>query len=251
MHQDPVLSRVKLIAEPWDVGPGGYRVGGFPPRWSEWNDHYRDTMRDFWRAQTTAAAFATRLTGSSDLYGTPGRSPTASVDFITAHDGFTLADLVSYEHKHNEANLEENHDGNNDNRSWNCGAEGPTRDPRIRALRAQQQRNMLATLLLSQGIPMLVAGDERGRTQGGNNNAWCQDNEVSWLDWDETEAASELAPSRGGCLRSARATRCSGAPASSTAAPPSRCSRTRGGSVPTAGRWPSATGTSCDTSASS
>ena len=193
VHQDPVLSRVKLIAEPWDVGPGGYRVGGFPPRWSEWNDHYRDTMRDFWRAQTTAAAFATRLTGSSDLYGTAGRSPTASVDFITAHDGFTLADLVSYEHKHNEANLEENRDGNNDNRSWNCGAEGPTRDPSIRALRAQQQRNMLATLLLSQGIPMLVAGDERGRTQGGNNNAWCQDNEVSWLDWDETEAASELA----------------------------------------------------------
>ena len=150
-----MLSRVKLIAEPWDVGPGGYRVGGFPPRWSEWNDHYRDTMRDFWRGQTSAAAFATRLTGSSDLYGTPGRSPTASVDFITAHDGFTLADLVSYEHKHNEANLEENRDGNNDNRSWNCGVEGPTDDPEILALRARQQRNMLATLLLSQGVPML------------------------------------------------------------------------------------------------
>ena len=193
VHQDPVLSRVKLIAEPWDVGPGGYRVGSFPPGWSEWNDHYRDTMRDFWRAETNAAAFARRLTSSSDLYGSAGRSPTASVDFITAHDGFTLADLVSYEQKHNEANLEENRDGNNDNRSWNCGVEGPTRDSKILALRARQQRNMLATLLLSQGVPMLVAGDERGRTQGGNNNAWCQDNEVSWLNWDDNEAGDELA----------------------------------------------------------
>jgi isoamylase len=192
VHQDPVLAGVKLIAEPWDIGPGGYRVGGFPPGWSEWNDHYRDTMRDFWRGQASSAAFATRLTGSSDLYGTNGRSPTASVDFITAHDGFTLADLVSYEQKHNEANQEENRDGNNDNRSWNCGVEGPTDDPEILELRARQQRNLLATLLLSQGMPMLVAGDERGRTQHGNNNAWCQDNEVSWLDWAETEAGGRL-----------------------------------------------------------
>ena len=193
IHQDPVLSRVKLIAEPWDVGPGGYHVGGFPPGWSEWNDHYRDTMRDFWRGHTNAAAFATRFTGSSDLYGSPGRSPTASVDFITAHDGFTLADLVTYEHKHNEANLEGNRDGNNDNRSWNCGVEGPTDDPEIRARRARQQRNMLATLLLSRGVPMLVAGDERGRTQLGNNNAWCQDNEVSWIDWSASETGEMLA----------------------------------------------------------
>jgi glycogen operon protein len=184
IHQDPVLSQVKLIAEPWDLGSGGYQVGGFPPCWSEWNDAYRDTMRDFWRAQTNAAAFAGRFTGSRDLFREAGRAPWASTNFITAHDGFTLRDLVSYNGKHNEANLEDNHDGRDDNRSWNCGAEGPTDAPEVNALRELQQRNFLATLLLSHGTPMLLAGDERGRSQGGNNNAWCQDNETSWLDWE-------------------------------------------------------------------
>ncbi len=183
VHQDPVLSRVKLIAEPWDLGPGGYQVGGFPPPWTEWNDGYRDTMRDFWRAQTNAAAFARRFTGSSDLFWQTGRTPATSVNFVTAHDGFTLADLVSYNEKHNAENLEDNRDGRDDNRSWNCGVEGPTDDPEVNALRALQQRNLLTTLLLSQGTPMLLGGDERGRTQGGNNNAWCQDNETSWFDW--------------------------------------------------------------------
>ncbi len=183
IHQDPVLSKVKLIAEPWDLGSGGYQVGGFPPGWSEWNDAYRDTMRDFWRGETNAAAFAGRFTGSRDLFRDAGRSPWASTNFITAHDGFTLADLVAYNDKHNEANLEDNHDGRDDNRSWNCGAEGPTDDPEVNALRALQQRNFLATLLLSQGTPMLLGGDERGRSQGGNNNAWCQENETSWFDW--------------------------------------------------------------------
>jgi glycogen operon protein len=182
IHQDPVLSRVKLIAEPWDVGPGGYQVGNFPVLWSEWNGIYRDSMRDFWRGETPLREFATRLTGSADLYG-DGRRPFASINFITAHDGFTMRDLVSYDDKHNEANLEDNRDGADDNRSWNCGVEGPTDDPEVCALRARQQRNLLATLLLSQGVPMLVGGDELGRTQGGNNNAWCQDNEISWLDW--------------------------------------------------------------------
>ncbi len=184
IHQDPVLSEVKLIAEPWDLGSGGYQVGGFPPGWSEWNDAYRDTLRDFWRAHTNAAAFAGRFTGSRDLFREAGRTPWASTNFVTAHDGFTLADLVSYNSKHNEANLEDNHDGRDDNRSWNCGVEGPTDDPEVNALRAVQQRNFLATLLLSQGTPMLLGGDERGRTQGGNNNAWCQDNETSWFDWE-------------------------------------------------------------------
>src|SRR4029453_988451 len=191
IHQDPVLSQVKLIAEPWDVGPGGYQVGNFPVLWSEWNGIYRDVMRDFWRGQASVADFASRLTGSSDLYEDDGRHPVASINFITAHDGFTLRDLVSYNSKHNEANKEGNRDGTDDNRSWNCGVEGPTDDPEGLALRARQQRNFLATLLLSQGTPMLLGGDEFGRTQGGNNNGWCQDNEVSWFDWSLLETNSE------------------------------------------------------------
>jgi len=183
IHQDPVLSQVKLIAEPWDVGPGGYQVGNFPVLWAEWNGIYRDTMRDFWRAQANVAEFASRFTGSSDLYQGDGRTPSASINFITAHDGFTLRDLVSYNEKHNEANGEENKDGTDDNRSWNCGVEGPTDDPIVNALRARQQRNFLTTLLLSQGVPMILGGDELGRSQGGSNNAWCQDNEISWFDW--------------------------------------------------------------------
>ncbi|MFE4953157.1 glycogen debranching protein GlgX [Streptomyces sp. NPDC056653] len=182
--QDPVLRRVKLIAEPWDVGNGGYQVGAFPPLWTEWNDRYRDAVRDFWRgALPDVRDLGYRLTGSSDLYAWGGRRPYASVNFITAHDGFTLRDLVSYQQKHNEANGEGNRDGTSDNRTWNCGAEGETDDLGINALRRRQLRNLLTTLLLSTGVPMLVAGDEMGRTQGGNNNAYCQDNEVSWLDW--------------------------------------------------------------------
>jgi isoamylase len=184
VQQDPVVSQVKLIAEPWDVGDGGYQVGNFPPLWSEWNGKYRDTVRDFWRGQpATLPEFASRLTGSSDLYQSDGRRPVASVNFVTAHDGFTLADLVSYDNKHNEANGEDNRDGSDDNRSWNCGTEGPSGDPRIRGLRARQQRNFLVTLLLSQGVPMIVAGDEMGRTQRGNNNGYCQDDEISWVAW--------------------------------------------------------------------
>jgi glycogen operon protein len=183
VHADPLLSRVKLIAEPWDVGLGGYQVGGFPPGWREWNDRYRDDVRDFWRGQASAARFASRFTGSSDLYSGSGRGPTASVNFVTAHDGFTLADLVSYDAKHNEANFEHNADGNDDNRSWNSGFEGPSPDPAVVSLRARRRRSFLATLVLSLGVPMLVAGDEVGRTQGGNNNAWCQDDEISWVDW--------------------------------------------------------------------
>jgi isoamylase len=184
IHQDPVLSQVKLIAEPWDVGPGGYQVGNFPVLWAEWNGIYRDTVRDFWRGQANVADFASRFTGSSDLYQGDGRTPSASINFVTAHDGFTLRDLVSYNQKHNEANGEDSRDGTDDNRSWNCGVEGPTRDPVINALRARQQRNFLTTLLLSQGVPMLLGGDEFGRTQAGNNNAWCQDNEISWFNWE-------------------------------------------------------------------
>ena len=188
IHQDPVLSQVKLIAEPWDVGPGGYQVGNFPVLWAEWNGIYRDTMRDFWRGRANVADFALRFTGSSDLYQSDGRKPFASINFITAHDGFTLNDLVSYNQKHNEANGEGNDDGSDDNRSWNCGVEGPTDDPAVLELRARQKRNFLTTLFLSQGAPMLLGGDERGRTQGGNNNAWCQDNELSWLDWSKADA---------------------------------------------------------------
>jgi glycogen operon protein len=185
IHQDPVVSQVKLIAEPWDLGEGGYQVGNFPPQWSEWNGKYRDTVRDYWRgADRTLAELAYRFTGSSDLYEGTGRRPFASVNFITAHDGFTLQDLVTHDGKHNEANGEENRDGSDDNRSWNCGAEGPTEDPAIQELRNRQKRNFLATLLLSQGVPMILAGDELGRSQGGNNNAYCQDNDISWLHWE-------------------------------------------------------------------
>jgi len=188
IHQDPVISQVKLIAEPWDVGEGGYQVGKFPPGWAEWNGKYRDSIRDYWKgADSVLGEFAQRLTGSPDLYQDDYRKPTASINFITAHDGFTLNDLVSYNDKHNEANGEDNNDGENNNRSWNCGAEGPTDDPEINALRSQQKRNLLTTLFLSQGVPMLVAGDEFGRTQQGNNNAYCQDNEISWLHWDNQE----------------------------------------------------------------
>ncbi len=184
IHQDPVLSQVKLIAEPGDVGPGGYQVGNFPVLWSEWNGMYRDVVRDFWRSHASVGQLASRFTGSSDLYQSDGRAPFASINFVTAHDGFTLRDLVSYHQKHNEANLEDGRDGTDDNRSWNCGVEGETDDPEVNRLRARQQRNFLATLFLSQGAPMLLGGDEVARTQGGNNNAWCQDNELSWFDWE-------------------------------------------------------------------
>ncbi len=188
IHQDPIISQVKLIAEPWDIGEGGYMVGGFPPGWTEWNGKYRDCMRDYWRGEDSMLAeFAQRFTGSSDLYLDDYRRPTASINFITAHDGFTMHDLVSYNEKHNEANGENNNDGESHNRSWNCGAEGPTDDPEINALRDRQKRNLLTTLFLSQGVPMLVAGDEISRTQGGNNNAYCQDNEISWLNWDKAD----------------------------------------------------------------
>jgi isoamylase len=193
IHQDPVISQVKLIAEPWDLGEGGYQVGNFPVLWAEWNGAYRDTVRSFWKGDGGQVGnLAYRLTGSSDLYERGGRRPYASINFITAHDGFTLRDLVSYNEKHNKANGEENRDGTNDNRSWNCGAEGPTDDPAILALRARQQRNFLATLILSLGVPMLQAGDETGRTQEGNNNAYCQDNEISWMDWNLDRPRREL-----------------------------------------------------------
>lgn len=188
IHQDPVISQVKLIAEPWDVGEGGYQVGNFPPGWAEWNGKFRDTMRDFWRgAEVPLAEFANRLAGSPDLYSDDGRLPTASINFITCHDGFTLTDLVSYNEKHNEANGEDNRDGESYNRSWNSGVEGPTADPAILALRDRRKRDFLATLFLSQGVSMLLAGDELGRTQGGNNNAYNQDNPVSWVDWEHAD----------------------------------------------------------------
>jgi glycogen operon protein len=191
--QDPVLRHVKLIAEPWDASMDGYQVGNFPPPWCEWNDKYRDTIRDFWRLHSGGIAeVASRLAGSSDLYADDGRSPYSSINFVTAHDGFTLRDLVSYNHKHNEANGEDNRDGTDDNRSWNCGVEGETDDPGVRALRRRQAANMMATLCLSSGVPMITAGDERGRTQGGNNNAYAQDNEVSWVDWHADDAWLDL-----------------------------------------------------------
>ncbi|WP_043456529.1 glycogen debranching protein GlgX [Gordonia polyisoprenivorans] len=193
VQQDPVVSQVKLIAEPWDVGEGGYQVGNFPPLWTEWNGKYRDTVRDYWRGEpSTLGEFASRLTGSSDLYEATGRRPLASINFVIAHDGFTLRDLVSYNEKHNMANGEDNRDGESHNRSWNCGVEGPTDDPEINALRARQQRNILATLFLSQGTPMLAHGDEIGRTQSGNNNVYCQDSELSWMDWSLAEKNSDL-----------------------------------------------------------
>jgi isoamylase len=188
VQQDPIVSQVKLIAEPWDVGPGGYQVGNFPPQWTEWNGQYRDTVRDYWRGEPQALGeFASRLTGSSDLYEHSGRRPVASINFVTAHDGFTLRDLVSYEQKHNEANGEDNKDGADDNRSRNFGVEGPTDDPEVLTRRARQQRNFIATLLLSQGVPMLLHGDELGRTQGGNNNGYAQDNETTWIDWESAD----------------------------------------------------------------
>ena len=193
IRQDPVISGVKLIAEPWDLGEGGYQVGNFPPGWAEWNGKYRDAVRAYWKGDGgIMGELASRLSGSSDLFEHGGRGPTASVNFVTAHDGFTLHDLVSHNQKHNEANLENNRDGESDNRSWNCGAEGPTEDPEINQLREQQKRNFLATLFLSQGVPMLLAGDEFGRTQHGNNNAYCQDNETSWVNWDLGESGVEL-----------------------------------------------------------
>jgi isoamylase len=188
VQQDPTISQVKLIAEPWDIGPGGYQVGNFPPQWTEWNGKYRDTVRDFWRGESaTLGEFASRLTGSADLYEHDGRRPVASINFVTAHDGFTLADLVSYNEKHNDANGESNNDGESHNRSWNGGVEGPTDDPAIQTLRARQQRNFLATLLLSQGVPMVLHGDELGRTQHGNNNTYAQDSELSWVHWDAAD----------------------------------------------------------------
>ncbi|AKN59702.1 glycogen debranching enzyme [Corynebacterium pseudotuberculosis] len=193
VQQDPVVSQVKLIAEPWDVGEGGYQVGNFPPLWTEWNGKYRDTVRDFWRGEpSTLGEFASRLTGSSDLYANNGRRPTASINFVTAHDGFTLNDLVSYNEKHNDANGEDGRDGESHNRSWNCGVEGDTDDPEVLSLRARQRRNFLTTLLLSQGTPMIAHGDEMGRTQKGNNNVYCQDNELAWMNWDFADKNKEL-----------------------------------------------------------
>jgi isoamylase len=190
VQQDPIVSQVKLIAEPWDVGPGGYQVGNFPPQWTEWNGKYRDTVRDFWRGEaSTLGEFASRLTGSADLYEHDGRRPVASINFVTAHDGFTLRDLVSYNEKHNQANGEDGKDGADDNRSWNSGVEGPTDDPKVLALRSRQQRNFLATLLLSQGVPMVLHGDELGRTQDGNNNTYAQDSPISWVHWEDADQA--------------------------------------------------------------
>jgi glycogen operon protein len=191
--QDPVLRGAKLVAEPWDIGDNGYQVGGFPPGWSEWNGRYRDCVRDFWRGlEGSLPEFAARICGSSDIYAHARRKPSASINVVTVHDGFTLHDLVTYNEKHNEANAEENRDGESHNRSWNCGVEGPTEDPAILAFRERQKRNFLTTLFASRGVPLLLAGDEMGRTQGGNNNAYCQDNEVSWLDWSEERRAEPL-----------------------------------------------------------
>ena len=187
VQQDPVVSQVKLIAEPWDIGPGGYQVGNFPPQWTEWNGDYRDVVRDFWRGEPSLGDFASRLAGSSDFYEQSGRRPFASINFVTAHDGFTLRDLVSYNEKHNDANGEDNNDGESHNRSWNHGVEGPTDDPEILELRAREQRNLITTLLLSQGVPMLLHGDELGRTQDGNNNTYAQDSELSWVHWDRAD----------------------------------------------------------------
>ena len=226
IHQDPVISQVKLIAEPWDVGDGGYQVGEFPPLWTEWNGKYRDTVRSFWSFGADGVRdLAYRLTGSSDLYGDDGRLPIASINFVTAHDGFTMRDLVSYERKHNEANGEDNRDGTDDNRSYNCGVEGDPAPPEVVTLRLRQARNLLTTLLLSTGAPMLVAGDERWRTQGGNNNAYCQDNAVSWLDWTSCTGVRRTC-SRwcAGCWRCGARLRCCGSRPSSRA-----------------GRWPAAT----------
>ena len=241
VQQDPVVSQVKLIAEPWDIGEGGYQVGNFPPLWSEWNGRYRDTIRDFWRGEpATLAEFGYRFTGSSDLYQADTRRPSASINFVTAHDGFPLRDLVSYNEKHNEANGEDNNDGESHNRSWNCGVEGETDDKEILALRARQRRNFVTTLLLSQGVPMLLGGDELGRTQEGNNNAYCQDNEHLVV----RLGGRRRRRSRRGAARSptcAASIPCSGGGAGSRAAR-SAASRTSPGSASTARRWARTTG---------
>ena len=246
VQQDPVVCQVKLIAEPWDVGPGGYQVGNFPPQWTEWNGRFRDTVRDFWRGESQALGeFATRMTGSADLYEHSGRRPVASVNFVTAHDGFTLRDLVSYDDKHNEANGEDNRDGANDNRSWNCGVEGETDDAAVLELRARQQRNFLATLLLGQGVPMLLHGDELGRTQGGNNNGYAQDSPVTWIDWEHVDTPLVEFVAAVARLRhehpSLRRTRFfDGRP---VPAPRAHRCPTSSGCDPTAPRWRPATGT--------
>ena len=239
IHQDPVLSEVKLIAEPWDLGPDGYQVGNFPVLWTEWNGKYRDCVRRFWKGNGgSVGELASRLAGSSDLYAHNGRRPSASLNFITAHDGFTLRDLVSYNAKHNEANGEENRDGCNDNDSWNCGAEGPTDDAAINTLRARQQRNFLATLLLSQGVPMLLAGDEFGQTQHGNNNAYCQDSPVAWLDWKLSDRTARVARfhARTACACARRSPSSAAAIFSKAARFTARRSKTSTGSNPTAPR---------------
>ena len=218
VQQDPVVSQVKLIAEPWDVGEGGYQVGNFPGLWTEWNGKYRDTVRDYWRGEpATLGEFASRLTGSSDLYEATGRRPSASINFVVAHDGFTLNDLVSYNDKHNEANGEDNQDGESYNRSWNCGVEGPTDDPEILELRHRQMRNIMATLMLSQGTPMIAHGDEMGRTQHGNNNVYCQDSELSWMDWSLVDKNSDQLAFTRKSPPCTRTTRCFAAAGSSTA----------------------------------
>ena len=236
--QDPVLAGVHLIAEPWDTGQGGYDVGNFPVDWSEWNGRYRDTVRCYWKGNPQELSdLATRIAGSSDLYADDGRRPSASVNFITAHDGFTLADLVSYDAKHNEANLQNNSDGTDDNDSWNCGAEGPTDDPAVLALRARQKRNLIVTLLVSQGVPMLLGGDELSRTQQGNNNAYCQDNALTWFDWaldGEGEAFLSLRAQRAGAAGGRAPS--SGGARSSRAGRSAATSRTSPGATPTAGR---------------
>ena len=231
VQQDPTVSQVKLIAEPWDVGPGGYQVGNFPPQWTEWNGKYRDTVRDFWRGEpATLDEFAYRLSGSADLYEHTGRRPVASINFVTAHDGFTLRDLVSYNEKNNEANGEDNNDGESHNRSWNCGAEGPTDDAAINELRSRQQRNLITTLLLSQGVPMICHGDELGRTQDGNNNGYCQDNALTWVDWADADAGLlEFTPGRRAAAGPHRRKRRARRPTSP-------------GSPPTAPRCPTKTG---------
>ncbi len=248
VQQDPVVSQVKLIAEPWDVGPGGYQVGNFPPQWTEWNGKYRDTVRDFWRGEPNLGEFAARIAGSADLYEHSGRRPFASINFVTAHDGFTLRDLVSYNEKHNEANGEDNRDGESHNRSWNHGVEGPTSDTAIIGERARAQRNLLATLLLSQGVPMILHGDEVGRTQDGDNNTYAQDSEISWVHWDQpTCRCWSSPPPSPACARSTRPSAASGSsPATPSARATSSDSTTSSGCAPTAAPWRTTTGTAHD-----
>ena len=253
IHQDPVISQVKLIAEPWDLGEGGYQVGRFPVGWTEWNGKYRDVIRDYWKGEGGLIGdLAYRVAGSSDLYEHSGRRPYASVNFVTAHDGFTLRDLVSYNEKHNEANKDDNRDGENHNRSWNCGAEGPTDDPEIRALRLRQSRNLLASLLLSQGVPMLLAGDEFGHSQQGNNNAYCQDNELTWLSWEIGEEDGQLLEFvREPDPPAAASIACSGgASFSRTARSAARTCATSSGSIPPARRCPTSSGATASRAAS-